>query len=379
VGRLVPEPIFTVIYNGKNITEAISRYLISLEFEDTEEGESSGVEINLENVDGLWSNGWYPEKGASLDVTIDKINCGNFEIDEIELDGPPDTVTIKALANIPTEKALNTKKSKAHEKKSLRQIAQATAHANGLTLVGSVPNIFLERVTQRRMTDLKFLRKISWDYGIIFSVRGKKLIYSSLMDIHKREPSFKLDKTELTRYNITDKTSGIFKEVKIKHHNVGKRKLVSYKTSATNVETLSNKDDVTYKVITSADTLVLHKRVENDQQAEAVAKAVLYRMNGQAQTGTIDGPGHIYALAGNNVMLTGLGVAGSGSYHITQVTHKVDRGSSWTFSATIKRVTVAPKSQQRSKGKQPIKNSNTSIPVLRQNNKDGVGFNTIGS
>ena len=60
---------------------------------------------------------------AKLTVTIEDLKCGVFEIDEINLSGPPDVVTIRGMAT-GIVNSLRTKKSDAHESKTLKQIAE---------------------------------------------------------------------------------------------------------------------------------------------------------------------------------------------------------------------------------------------------------------
>lgn len=86
------------------------------------------------------------------------LDCGLFEIDEIGLEFPPDTVAIKAIGAA-ISKALRSKNSKAFEKQSLKQIAQYFATKHGLKLVGNVSDlqkIEVERKTQEKQTDLAF-------------------------------------------------------------------------------------------------------------------------------------------------------------------------------------------------------------------------------
>lgn len=369
----VASPIYSITYNGKDISKTLAPYLNILVFEDTVEGESSSLEIECENVDRLFSNGWYPEKGATLTASIGRMQCGTFTMDEIELSGPPHVIRMKALTNIVTKKALKTKRSKAHEGMTLLQIAHKTAAANGLTVFGTIPDITIERVSQRRSTDLKFLRKVSWDYGIVFKVRDKQLVFTYLPDLDKRPAALSLDITDLTNYKITDKTDKTYKATKVRSHNPKTRKTI---VGNANITTLSNNDGVDYTQVTAADTQVVHKKVENQQQADAMANAYAYRANSWQQSGTIDAPGNEAAIAGNNTELCGLGAAGSGVYNLTKVTHTVDRANSWVFSGTVKRVgTVSAIKQRGKKIVQPT--INNSITTL--SNKDGVTFTQIGA
>lgn len=134
----VLKPAFRVVYEGTDITTEINRFLIQLTYEDKQQDEPDEVTIQLENVEELWTNEWYPQKGDRLTVDIGYsgalVPCGTFEVDEVEATGPPDVFTIKALSAGITKK-LRTAKSTAHENKTLRQIADTVAAANGLTII----------------------------------------------------------------------------------------------------------------------------------------------------------------------------------------------------------------------------------------------------
>lgn len=349
--NVVDSPIFTVTYNGKDISKDVFNYLIKLSFNDTVEGEASEFTILMEDVDANWKNNWYPTKGAKLTASIGGLDCGTFIIDEVELSGPPDIIMIKALSSISDipkldiaqkeaatiVKKIRTKKSKGHENKTLLQIAQDVAQHNGLTLQGKVPNIVIGRVTQKKCTDLKFLRRVSYDYGVIFRVMGSKLVFMSMKEIEQRGSQLTLDKTSLTRYRLKDKTFNTYSKCKVVHHYQKLKVLVAASVDATNL------DGISYHPITAGDTVVVHRKVENGEQAQAMANAILYRKNSETQTGNITIPGNVAAIAGNNITLTGLGSAGSGIYHMMKTDHTVDRSNAWVIDIEIKKISNVDK------------------------------------
>lgn len=137
MAEFVPKNAFTVVYEGQNITDDISRYLSKLRYKDSTKGKADELEIILDDSAGKWRNEWYPSKRDSINASISSggpfLQCGDFEIDEIEFDLSPDTITIRALATGVTKK-LRTKHHKSHESKSLKQIAQAICTDHGFTL-----------------------------------------------------------------------------------------------------------------------------------------------------------------------------------------------------------------------------------------------------
>ena len=141
-------PIFELFYEKKNITKDVSKYVTSIEYTDAEHGESDELQISFEDSDKLWQSSWIPTKGDSLRAYIGYeaeklLNCGVFEIDELEYDTPPDVVTVKGLAT-GIKKPLRQKNSVAYEDKTLKQIANEIANKHGLTLVGEIENIKVE-------------------------------------------------------------------------------------------------------------------------------------------------------------------------------------------------------------------------------------------
>lgn len=208
--------IAKITVNGKNVTADVSPYLSRLSYADKEEAESDDLTLTFEDTAGHWQNGWYPEQGDTLEVSIGTpdapLDCGLFEIDEIGLEFPPDTVTIKAIGAA-ISKALRSRNSKAFEKQSLKQIAQYFATKHGLKLVGNVSDlqkIEVERKTQEKQTDLAFLSGLAKEYGIVFSVRGDQLVFMDTEELEAQPVVQIIHKNELSRASFTDKTSQVY-------------------------------------------------------------------------------------------------------------------------------------------------------------------------
>jgi len=339
-----------VLYNSKNITADVVRYALSVTYTDKTHGESDEIEIELEDVDARWLNGWYPEKGAKLTVSIGELKCGVFEIDEIEAKGPPDTVTIRGMAT-GIVNSLRTKKSDAHENKTLRQIAEKVAQKNGLTIAGEIPEITIGRATQNQETDLGFLKRIAGQFGIIFSVRESVITFTSVYGLEKRGESFVLDKTDLTSYTIKDKATGAVKSAKVRSKSAkGNEKVeadLEYKK-------WQEEEGYKYEDIENQDDAVTHVRVENKQQAEAVAKSVMHLSASNQQEGSITIKGNGLAVAGNNFTFTGIGKL-SGKWNIKESTHKLDKSGGYTTDCEIKRLQTPTNIQRISKAKKKTK------------------------
>jgi phage protein D len=325
----IRRPIFKVEYAGKNITSDISSNLIGVTYTDHAEGESDEIEITVEDSEGLWRGDWYPTKGEKMKLDIGYDNqlmpCGTFEVDEIELSGAPDTIAIRGLA-APIKGTLRTKKSSAHENKTLKEIANTIAGKNGLTVTGEIEDVRFTRVTQNRETDLGFLKRISYDYGHVFSVRDKQLIFTTIYKLEEGNPVATIDRSQIASYSLRDKTAKSFAKAEVKYSNPADKKVVE-----------ANENETDSKSITKGDTLFMTTKAENKQQAEQKAKAALHRSNSRQQEGSISIEGNPLLVAGNNFELTGMGQL-SGKYHIMRSRHRIDRSGGYTTDIEIKRV-----------------------------------------
>jgi len=182
----------------------------------------------------------------------------------------------------------------------------------------------LNRATQNRETDLAFLKRISWQYGHVFSVRDKQLIFSVIYDLEKSDAVSVINYTDLIRYSLRDKTSETYKAAEVKYHDPVEKKVIRHTESSADSDT-------------AGDTLVLQGKAENPGQAKAQAKAALHRANTRRQTGSLSLPGDPLLVAGNNFDLKGLGTL-DGKYHIEESSHRLSRSGGYTTDLSIKKV-----------------------------------------
>ena len=143
-----PVPTITVTYDNVDITTDVSDGLLSFTYKDKITGETDDLEISLEDTEGKWKDVWYPKKGSKLKASMgydgNIVPCGTFQIDEIELSGPPDVISIRAIAAfIKTD--MRTKKSRGNENITLRQLAENIAKAHDLTLDDGTKTVKLKR------------------------------------------------------------------------------------------------------------------------------------------------------------------------------------------------------------------------------------------
>lgn len=88
-------------------------------------------------------------------------------------------------------------------------------------------------------------------------------------------------------------------------------------------------------------------RAENKQQAEILGKVALYKANSLKQEGNVELPGNVFALAGNNCTLEGIGWF-SGKFYIQTSTHSVDSDGGYSTGIEVKRIGMIDPNKQTS-------------------------------
>lgn len=329
--EITKQAIVKVIWNKKDITADISKYIVSITYTDHEEGFADDISITCDNSTNIWFEDWYPAEGDTIELFMGYqnrlINCGLFEVDEITLSGTPDTIEIKAIS-AGISKSLRTKNSKAFENLTLRQIALYFANKHGFKLIDTsnsmLNQINLDRKTQEDKTDMLFLSELAKEYGFLFNIKGDKLIFISYFDLDNTDSIKEIDKTDISNYSLTDKTSGIAKKGLIKQTDPKTGNTVQWEA----VDIIETK---------KTDVELFKGTVKTKAEAEAKVKGGLWNKNKFKQHGSINGlEGEPSLIAGVNFDLTGFGL-GSGKYHIVTSSHTISGGSIYTTDLEIRK------------------------------------------
>ncbi len=335
----VPASAFELSYNGRAITQDIAPYVVSATYTDHLTGEADSLDIELEDTDGRWLDRWYPEKGASLlfkfgyrDAPL--ISAGRFDVDELELAGPPSTVRIRGLA-AGVQDAVRTRKPRAYERTTLAAIAARVARRNKMTLVGKIEPLQIDRVTQYQESDLPFLQRLASQYGYAFKVteNNSRLVFWKMADLHVQKAIRRYAPLDLASWGFRDKVSEVPAAVEVMHHNAKTKKLVVYgvKDGETTIvgSTAAGK-------AASADTVKVTRRAPSKASAEAQAKAEMERRLLDRTSGEVSLEGDPALAAGASVELVAFGRL-AGVYLITRATHSITRSAGYTTQLELKR------------------------------------------
>lgn len=319
-------PIFKIEYQNKDITAQISPYVISVSYSDFEHGQSDEVEIQIEDSNNLWKSSWYPSKGDLIKLNIGYLgekllNCGAFEIDEMEFSAPPDTITLKAISTS-VKKSLRENNTAAYENKTLKQITQEIAAKHNLTLIDNIQDVKIKRITQNNKNDLNFLKNLAEQYGYIFKISDNKLVFYETAKLKSANSALIIEKKDLISFNIKDTTQDEYKACEVSYHEPKSRKLIT-----TNIKS---------EYIKVGSILKLQTRCENKEQAVLKAEAALNNKNSSQVNGILVLTGNPHLIAGLNIELKGLYNL-SGKYHINSTRHSIDRFSGYKTELEVSR------------------------------------------
>lgn len=311
------KPVIQILYNNKDITTSIDKYVESVTYTDYEKDQSDELEIVLNDYDKLFQTSWYPSKGDKVSVKMGYkgqplLNCGTFTIDEPELNLSPDgnKFVIRALAASINEK-IRQKNSKSYRNKTLIDIAREIAKKHGYTVAGSAGFIKLPYEIQNKESDMAFLRRIAETYGYIFKLTDNVISFIQSDSLEASKPLSTIYRKDIKSASFRDCAAKTYTACTVKYLSPKTGKLVSYTAR-------SNKKGV------KSEVLKLDVQCATKEAAKAAALAGLKRGSKEVEADVEFKLGHSKAYAGVNFDVK-FDIIHDGRFHITQSTHTVAR------------------------------------------------------
>ena len=310
---------------GGNLKEFVYR--------DVHHGEVDEISFRLADGSGLWRGGWGIDEGTEVSGLMGyagllgaKVPIGLYAVSETEAQGDGgsgDTALFHAQAAF-TSKELRTERSEAYEEMKLEDIIGKIADRHGFELIGEIPDLSFERITQDKQNDLNFGTRLAEDWGCYFSVKGNQMVFTTRESIEEAAAvrHFEIiqgDRT--TRYRLRKSTHKLYPKAEAKYLHPGTKKLL----------TAEAEDDR----VPSGDTLKLDDRAETKAHSERLCKARLARENDGLGTGRITGVGDPLLLAGQVVQLGPTYGRYAGRWLVTAARHRFNAGG-YTTTISIK-------------------------------------------
>jgi Bacteriophage probable baseplate hub protein len=324
----VRRPRWVLLYTGINVTADISAMVIEIVYTDHLGARSGEIEVTVEDRERRWQGPWYPAEGDLVNLQIGYAGeplmpCGDFEVDDLQLNGPPDVFTMRCLAAFITP-AMRTPNSAGYENQSLAQIAATIAGKYGYALIAA-PDAFdlvFERVTQNQETDLAFLKRLAAMHNYDFTVRGSAIVFFTREALEQAPPVALIARSDVERFSFRSRTHFIYQAAEVSWFDPAGKQLVTQSAEA---------------AAPTGDTFKIAARAENGQQAALKARAILHEANRVRVTAAIAMPGANYLAAGNTIALAGFGV-NDGVYIIETARHRLSRETGYTTDIEVRSV-----------------------------------------
>lgn len=343
-----PKPKFAVIYEKKDITNAITPFLLEISYTDYLSEQSDEITLTLEDVNGDWLYDWYPDVGDGVELSLsdeagELLNMGRFEISEIEYRHPPSVVVLKALAT-GISKSNRTIKPKTYQDTTLADIVRTVAKRLNLSLTGQIRDIKIATMTQYQERDVEFLSRLARTYGHSFKIVDKTLVFYDTQKLGERESVALLDKTCVIDVRFSDVIKAVPSKVQVSTYNTKNKKVIK-KTKETQPKRPTKKG----KKPTTTDTLkITAPNNATESEISAMADAHTQGVQNEQIAGEIELVGNALLVAGQTLLIENFGKF-SGKYLIKQARHHLsDKGYLTTIEVRMLKY-IDPKSSKKPK------------------------------
>lgn len=333
-------------FDETDITEDIRPYLVALTYTDNEEDETDALSLTLHDRSDVWLESWAEEAimafgdSRKISGTIIRKNwtgrgedevleCGEFELDSVSVNGPPSTISLDATSLPYAEPVRQTVLSKEWESISLSGIAGKVAEKAGLTLSYlSAIDPFFEREEQFRTSDIAYLSVLCHENGLSLKATDGELVIFDQPSFEAAAPVRTIRKGDgsYVKYSLdTGEAKTAYSSCHVAYNHPEKGLIEG---------TFQNPDADSGK---TEQVLEKEKAVSSVEDAEAFAKAYLRMANKFEKTASFTFPGNPVYCAGMTVELERFG-AWDGKYIIRQAVHTVSGKGGYTTSVKLRKV-----------------------------------------
>lgn len=254
------------------------------------------------------------------------LDCGQFELDSVDVSGPPNEVTIKGTSIAYCNSMRQVEKSKAWESVTLSQIASEIAENNGMALMFySALNPSYSRVEQYRQSDISFLSTLCKNAGCSLKVTNNIIVVFNQSEYDQKAAARIIKFGEgYTKYRLTTNENDTYTSCRVyctKNDGTVISKTVyvdKYQNSTNDKQCLS-----------------VCRNVSSIAEAETLAYKMLRLHNKYEFEASFTLPGDPSLTAGSTIDLEGFGMW-DGKYAIRQSKHALSR-SGYTTQITLRK------------------------------------------
>jgi phage protein D len=258
------------------------------------------------------------------------LDCGQFELDNVDASGPPATITIKGTSLPYVAQIRQVKKNHAWESISLSGIAKQLAANNGMAcLYESAYDPKYTRVEQVTMSDIAFLSILCHDGGISLKITNNIIVLFDQAAYEAKAPVLTIERGDGTysKYKLqTGKADTQYASCRVRYTDPSTGKTI--KGIAYTEDYKADDED--------NQQLEIWAKVNSIGEAKTLAYKRLRLQNKYEKSATFTIPGNPDIMAGVTVMLEGWG-AWSGKYIVSQSKHSIG-DSGYTTQIQLRKV-----------------------------------------
>lgn len=265
------------------------------------------------------------DKGDGKDTVLD---CGMFELDSVDLQGPPTSLTVKGTSLSYSSTVRQTLKSKSWENTTLSEIAKAIAGSNGMAVMfASKNNPKYTRAEQYKTSDISFLQKLCHDAGCSLKATNNIFVIFDQAEYENKEPVKTIKFGEMGNY-AKYKLSTI-------ENNCYTSCRVYYTTNSGKVISATEYSERYREGSENQQCLEVKQKVSSIAEARELAHKFLRLHNKYENEVSFTFPGDPTLVAGIGINLEGFG-HWDGVYIVKQAKHTVSQ-SGYTTQITLRK------------------------------------------
>ncbi|WNN38505.1 contractile injection system protein, VgrG/Pvc8 family [Pseudomonas inefficax] len=315
------KPVFQIVADGKDITALINDRLSLLRTSDKPGMESDEFELRIDDRAQAVT---LPSRGAKIEVFLGysaqaMARLGSYTVDEVEVTGPPDTITLRGKAS-DMRGSGKTTRSGSWEDVALAKIVSDVAARNGWE-PGCTVQTKVPRVDQRNESDFNFITRLAKQYDCTAKVASGKLVVlprqGGQSASGKAIGVVTISRADVSRYSFRLGDRSTQKAVKTQHQDKATGKL--------NVVELGNDDAPTGLPGVHTDRHIY----PNKSAAEQAAKARLAAFNRSTAAVRLEMVGRTDLFAERTINAQGFKNGLDGEYLVDSV-EQVFTASGWT-------------------------------------------------
>lgn len=309
------KPQFRITADDQDITATLQGRLLALRLSDEAGMTSDTVDVQLDDRDGAIA---LPRTGAVLRVFLGYeetglVDMGAYTVDEIEIDGPPATLSFRGRA-ADLRQGVKAPHTKDWDATTLGKIAQGIADTHGYTLKisPSLQEIPLAHVDQTDESDMHLITRLARQNGATAKIAGGALIITPTASLVAPSgaamPSTTLTPRDVMSYRATFPERANYTDVEADYHD----------TEAAERKTVTSSSGDT------GQTYKLRRTYPDQAQAEQAAKAKREAFERGLATISVTLPGRPELAAEGSVVLSGFRQGLNATWAIKKVEHTLD-------------------------------------------------------